>query len=31
VKLAQEKGIRSLGVWRLGSEDPGFWDVIRKQ
>jgi len=29
--LAKEKHIRGLGFWRLGGEDPGFWDVVRKQ
>jgi spore germination protein len=32
-KLAtgSELGICSLSLWRLGGEDPGFWDLVREQ
>lgn len=28
--LAHETGIRGLAMWRLGSEDPGFWERLQK-
>lgn len=28
-QIAQLKGIRGIALWRLGSEDPGFWEVLR--
>ena len=27
--LAKKKGILGLGMWRLGSEDPEFWKVLK--
>lgn len=30
VALAQEFGIAGISIWRLGSEDPGFWKVLAK-
>ena len=28
VDLAQEYGLKGIAAWRLGGEDPGFWDVL---
>ncbi len=28
-QLAQARGLRGVALWRLGSEDPGFWEDLR--
>ncbi len=31
MQLVSKYGLRGVAVWRLGYEDPGIWDAIRKQ
>lgn len=28
-QLVQARGLRGIALWRLGSEDPGFWEDLR--
>ena len=29
MQMLSQLGVGSVALWRLGSEDPGFWDVLR--
>ena len=29
MQMLSRLGVRSVGLWRLGSEDPGFWEVLK--
>ena len=29
MQMLSRLGVRSVALWRLGSEDPGFWDVLQ--
>jgi len=29
MQILQHMGIHNVGLWRLGSEDPGFWQALR--
>jgi peptidoglycan/xylan/chitin deacetylase (PgdA/CDA1 family)/GT2 family glycosyltransferase len=30
-QFAASAGVRGVGVWRLGAEDPGVWTVVRRE
>src|SRR5262249_47208113 len=30
-RIAASAGVRGIGVWRLGAEDPGVWNVVRRE
>lgn len=29
--LIDKYGIKGIGIWRIGMEDPGYWDVIKQK
>jgi hypothetical protein len=29
MQMLRHLGVGSVALWRLGSEDPGFWDVLK--
>ena len=31
IRIADEFGIKGVGIWRLGLEDPAVWDELRSQ
>lgn len=30
-EMAKSRGLRGLAVWRLGDEDPEFWNTFKKE